>query len=259
MTTDNRIYTHNGASGSSNRYGFFIFMNSGIYKIHWTNNNYFYIGQTINFSSREKYHTTNLKNNRHYNKQLQNVCNKYGLPIFTIIEKCDVSVIDEREQFFIDQNIKSIFCCNIAPVANSCRGVKRSDEFKEKLRVARTGKKMSEETKKKISLKKSTLTKEQRLNISNAQKGKKNPQSQKDAARKFMLNVSNEYREKMRQVKTGTYTGSQNHSSKIVLDNSTGIFYDCLKEAAGISIYKYGYLKMMLSGKCRNKTTLIYC
>jgi group I intron endonuclease len=234
-------------------------MNSGIYKLHWLNCNYFYYGQTINFLSREKYHTTNLKNNRHYNKKLQNICNKYGLPMFTIVEKCNVFIIDEREQYFIDNNIKDIFCCNIAPIANSCRGIKRSESTKEKIRLANIGTKKSQSTKDKIALKKLDLTTEQRVNISNGQKGKKNPQSQKDAARSFMLNVSKEYRENMGRIKKGTYMGADNHSSKLVIDLQTGIFYDCLKDAANSQHYKYGYLKMMLSGRSKNKTNFIYC
>jgi hypothetical protein len=47
-----------------------------------------------------------LKRDKHVNSHLQNVCNKYGIDNlkFGIIELCSESVLEEREQFYIDNN-----------------------------------------------------------------------------------------------------------------------------------------------------------
>lgn len=88
---------------------------------------------------------------------MQNHYNKYGESdlIFMIIIRCDVDLLIETEQLFIDNYHP---CFNIAPNARSCRGVKRSPEFLEKQRLANLGeknpmfgKKASIETREKMS------------------------------------------------------------------------------------------------------------
>lgn len=217
-------------------------MTSGIYKIYWGNCEYFYFGQAVDLVRRKKQHFSRLRVNKHDNYKLQQVFNKYGDFSFCILEYCSVDLLDQKEELLLKENFNNKFCCNLVCCVKGSRGRIVTDELRKKLSDARIN-----------------LSAESRLNISNGQKGKINPQSQKDKARIFMLNVSNEYRENMRRIKTGTYTGSQNHSSKIVIDNSTGVFYESLKEASKYSYYNYGYLKMMLSGKSRNKTNLNYC
>lgn len=222
--------------------GIFIFMTSGIYKIHWPNNNYFYIGQAQNLKKREREHNNRLKIGKHENYKMQNVYKKHGPHIFTVLEYLPVEQLTKSEENLLSIYFGTKYCCNLVNCARGSRGRLMTDELRKKLSDARK-----------------YLTEESRKNISMAQMGKVNSKESNEKRRQSMLNVSDEYKNKMRDIKTGTYTGSQNHSSKIVLDNSTGIFYDCLKEASNISPYKYGYLKMMLSGRSRNKTTLIYC
>lgn len=232
---------------------------SGIYKMYWENCPYYYYGQSVNFGNRWKYHLTNLKTRKHYNKKLLSVVSQYGKPDFEIIEFCETKDLTEKEQYYINLHFNDPFCCNVSPTAGSCKGVTRSEEFKEKLRKANTGKVKSLETRQKISIKKMFLTPQQRANISNAQKGKVSTPEANQKRRDFMLNVGDEYRNKMREVKTGTYTGSQNHASKLVLNTETGIFYDTLKEAAAAQTkYSYAYCKLMVAGSQRNKTPFIY-
>ena len=48
------------------------------------------------------------------------------------------------------------------------------------------------------------------------------------------------------------------YAPKLVLDKQTGIFYESLLEASNSFYIKYEYLKSMLSGNSKNKTSLIY-
>ena len=50
---------------------------SGIYKITCLLNGVCYIGQSVDLTRRVRQHKTDLKNNRHHNKYLQNLFNKY--------------------------------------------------------------------------------------------------------------------------------------------------------------------------------------
>jgi hypothetical protein len=51
---------------------------------------------------------------------------------------------------------------------------------------------------------------------------------------------------------------AQKANEKIVLDTQTGIFYDSIKEAASILGINYWNIAQYLSGKRKNKTSLIY-
>lgn len=52
--------------------------------------------------------------------------------------------------------------------------------------------------------------------------------------------------------------GANHKSAKIVLDTDTGIYYDCVKDAADAKCQKYKTLVGKLSGNDRNNTSLIY-
>ena len=50
----------------------------------------------------------------------------------------------------------------------------------------------------------------------------------------------------------------QSNPYKLILDTFTGVFYDNVKEASKYSNYEYRYLRGMLNGNHKNKTSLIY-
>ena len=77
-------------------------MKSGIYKI--TCNNKVYIGSSVNIEKRIKQHKNFLNKSIHINHHLQNAWNKYGMKNFSfeVIEFCEVSVLLEREQYWMD-------------------------------------------------------------------------------------------------------------------------------------------------------------
>lgn len=55
-----------------------------------------YVGSSKNFEQRQKEHLRHLRNNSHHCLFLQRQYNKYGSPVFTILEKA--SSIEEMHQ-----------------------------------------------------------------------------------------------------------------------------------------------------------------
>jgi len=53
-------------------------------------------------------------------------------------------------------------------------------------------------------------------------------------------------------------SGSEHHLSKVVLDFSTGIFYESAGQAARIKGYNVQWLINRLNGRVKNKTSLVY-
>jgi group I intron endonuclease len=76
----------------------------GIYCIENLVNHKKYIGQSIDIHNRWKDHRRELDGNRHHNEYLQRAWNKYeGHNFhFNILEECEVSLLDEREIYYID-------------------------------------------------------------------------------------------------------------------------------------------------------------
>ncbi len=104
--------------------------NSGIYKIYWKNCDYFYIGQTIDFNKRFGKHKRLLRKGNHENSALRNIFSKYGIPEFEILELCEVTQLDKREQVYLDLFREDRNCCNICKIASSTKGYKHTEENK---------------------------------------------------------------------------------------------------------------------------------
>jgi group I intron endonuclease len=187
----------------------------GIYSIRNIINNKIYIGQSKNFIKRKLNHIRELTRNKHANIHLQNSWNKYGKLnfIFSILEQCDILLLSEREQYWLDYygGINDNSTYNLGAIKNGSLseetkkrigiankgkkisekrkleisefhkgqtwnlGRKMSEETKEKIRQANLGKKVSNETRKKISDKNKgkKISDETKLKISIANKGRK--------------------------------------------------------------------------------------
>lgn len=109
-----------------------------------------YIGSSDDIIRRWRMHLSELKRRKHHSIILQNHVNKYGISdiTFNVIIECDVNELIKKEQLYID-SYNPYF--NIRKVADSNRGIKRSEQTKGKIREKNIGKVLSIETKEKMS------------------------------------------------------------------------------------------------------------
>lgn len=163
-------------------------MTSGIYKIINVTNEKFYIGSAKNIEKRWERHRKDLKLNNHQNIHLQRAYNKqWGEGFeFIVLEEREPCKLIECEQFYLDM-LKPEY--NICKIANSSLGVKRTDDFKRKLRAANLGKKHSEEHKNKIALKCKgrKLSEKHILSLKLHNTGKKHSDETKEKIRKIRI------------------------------------------------------------------------
>ena len=114
---------------------------NGVYKITAKHNNLVYIGSAgkINkykkwtgFKLRWLHHLSSLLLNKHHNKRLQNIVNKYGIEDlqFSIIEITKLKNAIIREQYWIDYYDSFNNGLNLRPAAESNLGRKTSTEAK---------------------------------------------------------------------------------------------------------------------------------
>ncbi len=77
-------------------------MTIGIYSITFTKCNKSYVGQSNNVERRWKEHANNFKAGK-VNVKLLEAYNKYGTPIFTLIEECSLNELDDKERALIKE------------------------------------------------------------------------------------------------------------------------------------------------------------
>ena len=129
--------------------------NSGIYLIVNVINNKLYVGSAVDFQDRWRLHKLELNRNNHCNRHLQAAWNAYGESCFQFHAIEYTSDLLAREQYWIERlNSTNIdIGYNICAVARNRKGVKASEETREKLRQSHLGHKQSEETKAKRRIK----------------------------------------------------------------------------------------------------------
>lgn len=103
---------------------------AGIYMITSRSSNRFYIGSAVNLLYRKNRHFCDLRKNRHQNKHLQRIFDKYGendltWSVIEIVE--DTEKLIEREQHYIDRLNPEI---NISKTAGNCAGLERDLEYR---------------------------------------------------------------------------------------------------------------------------------
>jgi group I intron endonuclease len=121
-------------------------MASAIYAIVNTKTSDMYVGSAVDVARRWRRHNHDLRKNIHACRHLQNAYHKYGETAFDweIIEAVDCKEnLIPREQVWLNFFRPAY---NKRSIANSCLGLKRSPEAREKMRQAHLGRKQSPET-----------------------------------------------------------------------------------------------------------------
>ena len=118
------------------------------------------IGSTHNLQEREYHHLNLLTQNKHYNKYLQRVYNKYKTATFTILYEYETrEEAYKKEQELLDQYyrqpgylMESKFAVggSLPGEQSFMYGRKHSEETKQKIGAKHKGKILSEETKQKL-------------------------------------------------------------------------------------------------------------
>lgn len=132
-------------------------MNTGIYMITNIINKKIYIGSACDIKKRWKKHKQHLRNNKHHNIHLQKAWIKYGEKAFKFEILQNVSYAEHLiscEQKYLDyfKSYDKNKGYNIRIIADSNLGIKTRKETREKLSLLAKNRKMSEETKNKISV-----------------------------------------------------------------------------------------------------------
>jgi len=129
---------------------------SGIYKITNRKSGKVYVGSAVNLRKRFTEHRWSLRQNKHYNKHLQNSWNLYGEDsfVFEIIELCPPASLLKKETSWIARLEACENGYNICQTASNRLGAKDSSVTKDRKSRAAIGRKHTDQTKKKMSLKK---------------------------------------------------------------------------------------------------------
>jgi group I intron endonuclease len=200
----------------------------GIYKINSPTGRV-YIGQSVDVKNRHK----SYKRSSHVKRQraLYNSFEKYGeeAHTFEVLVYCDPNDLNALETFYVSLYEANITGLNLTSGGDS--DYKVSDETK--ILVSEAAKKRW-----------SKLTPEQRSELSWI-KGKKMPP---------------EYGRRISELKraSGCVSMGKNPRAKMVLDVSTGIYYDCLKEACLAKNINYSAARHQMQGRATNRTSLVY-
>ena len=99
----------------------------GIYKITFANDHY-YIGQAVDTNRRFSQHKRELKKGVHTNSRLQNCYNKYGVPVFEVIEECVKEDLNSIESKYLYDNVDNDLCCNFCKEGRIQSGMKNIEQ-----------------------------------------------------------------------------------------------------------------------------------
>lgn len=160
----------------------------GVYYIFNVVTNKIYIGSSIHIKKRFHEHKWALDNNKHVNGHLQKSWNKYGEDNFkfgiidTDFKENDIDSLRKAEQYYIDyfESYNSEFGYNISKFASGSGGYEVSETTRQKLREASTGRKFTEEQKRRMSV--------TRMGKLNGFYGKKHSEEAKEKMRKAAKN-----------------------------------------------------------------------
>ena len=179
-----------------------------------------YIGSAKNITSRIKRHLSELKNNKHNNKKMQNYFNKHSLDNFNyrVLVLCSEQELIVKEQFYLDF-LNPYF--NVLKKAYSLEGYKHTEDSKIRISNRNKGRKMTEE-----QVKKGVLSR----------KGQKTSKGCKR---------TEEMKKHLSKIK----------KKKVIYNN---VIYDSLIEVSEATKIPYSSLYAMITNKYNNKLNLKY-
>lgn len=206
---------------------------SGIYKITNIVNGKCYIGSSINIKKRFKAHYYVLKNNRNNSIKLQRAWNKYGESSFTfeVLLYCEKEDLVQNEQKAIDHYESATNGYNINPTAYSQLGYVHTENTKQKISKANSGKIRSDEYRVQMSIRISgdknpnfgkVFSEEYRRRIGDAGKGRVTSEETKRKISDAMkgnqyskgIHPSEETRQKLSKVHKGI-SFTEDHKDKL--------------------------------------------
>lgn len=125
----------------------------GVYVIHHTQTGGFYVGSAGNVGERLSKHRSRLSLGVHENRNLQAAYNNSQDLTFTTMATVSREAAFDREQATLDffRGSPALFNIGVEDVRNPCKGVKRSDETRERIRTVKLGLVHSADTKEKMS------------------------------------------------------------------------------------------------------------
>lgn len=194
---------------------------TGIYCIFSNiDKNKIYIGSAKNITTRIKRHLSELKNNKHNNKKMQNYFNKHSLDNFNyrVLVLCSEEELIVKEQFYLDF-LKPYF--NVLKKAYSLEGYKHTEYSKIRISIKNKGRKMTEE-----QIKKGVLSRKGQKTVKGIKRS--------DTTKKKI---------------------SDSKKKKVIYNN---IVYESLIEVSEITKIPYSSLYAMITNKYNNKLNLKY-
>jgi group I intron endonuclease len=217
-----------------------------------------YIGQSIDIDYRfYVYKKLKCKQQlRIYNSFL-----KYGVDnhVFEVIEECSVEFLNEKERYWQDYyNVlgkKGLNCILVSTnkclkvlsketklkISNSLFGFKHTEESKGKISKGLTGRPVSQETRNKIS------------------ESNKNKRPSAETRKKISLSlVGRKLSKECLEKRSKSISRGGSYKAKTVINLETGIFYDCIQDAADTININRSTLNNYLAGSRKNKTNFIY-
>ena len=232
---------------------------TGIYKITSPSGK-IYVGSSINIDKRKKhYRNLDCKTQR----KLYNSFIKYGYDnhLFKILEECDAIVLFERENYYgillnvLDNSIG----LNLSLPAFGEKKAIISQETLDKMSESQSGKgnnffgkKHTAESLTKMSESHKNRSVETLDKMRNSQLGKK-------ATEQAKIKMSNSQKGRKHNEETLIKMRLNNLNTKLILDLSTGIFYNGTSEASQFNCINRHTLKNMLNGNKKNRTQFVYC
>lgn len=217
----------------------------GIYKVTSPSGK-IYIGQSSNIELRFIYYKRlSCKSQlRLYNSFL-----KYGVlqHKFEIIEECELQELNYKERYYQDlYNVLGRGGLNLTLTKANDRKCVHSDETIKRISQSNKGRKHTEQSKRKMAI---------------ARTGEKNHFFNRHHSCETKAKISEQHKGMKYSEETNKKKGSvgtKNGWAKTVLNLETGIFYDCVREAAESIGANHRTLANKLRGSKRNNTSFIY-